>query len=122
MRGPRAPERLLLDGTPRRTVGPQLAASIVEAIKACRLMVLVFSKSTNESAHVARELSLADQNEIPVVPVRIENVLPAAAFEYFLATTQWLDAFPSPVQRHLDVITTIPVTIHLTSTMAHAAA
>jgi hypothetical protein len=37
---------------------------------------------------------------VPVLPFRVEDVLPAKSLEYFLSTQHWLDAFPPPREPH----------------------
>src|SRR6202012_1217883 len=39
------------------------------------------------------ELVLAGRHRVPVVPVRVEDVVPSDAFSYELATRQWVDLF-----------------------------
>lgn len=56
-------------------------------------LVLVFSKSANDSDEIKKELSLASRYRIPVMTLRIEDVEPSDAFAYELATRQWIDAF-----------------------------
>jgi hypothetical protein len=72
------------------------AEQIIEAISAARLMVLVFSAHCNASPQVRREVERAVHRQVPVLPFRIEDVLPAKSLEYFLSTQHWLDAFPPP--------------------------
>jgi hypothetical protein len=76
------------------------AEAIIEAISGARLMVLVFSASCNASPQVRREVERAVHREIPILPFRIEDVLPAKSLEYFLSTPHWLDAFPPPREPH----------------------
>jgi TIR domain len=76
------------------------AEEIIEAISAARLMVLVFSAHCNNSPQVRREVERAVHREIPILPFRIEDVLPARSLEYFLSTPHWLDAFPPPREPH----------------------
>ena len=78
------------------------AEAIIEAISGARLMVLVFSASCNASPQVRREVERAVHREIPILPFRIEDVLPAKSLEYFLSTPHWLDAFPPPREPHLE--------------------
>lgn len=75
---------------------------IINAINASRLMVVIFSSHSNNSPHVMREIERAVAKGIPLIPFRIENVLPSEAMEYFFSTTQWLDAFPPPLEAHID--------------------
>lgn len=76
------------------------AAAIVEAIAAARVMVLVFSASANASPQVRREVERAVHRQVPVLPFRVEDVLPSSSLEYFLSTQHWLDAFPPPMEPH----------------------
>ena len=76
------------------------AEAIIEAISGARLMVLVFSATCNASPQVRREVERAVHREIPILPFRIEDVLPARSLEYFLSTPHWLDAFPPPREPH----------------------
>jgi TIR domain len=76
------------------------AAEIIEAISTSRIMVLVFSSHCNDSPQVRREVERAVHREVPVLPFRIEDVLPARSLEYFLSTQHWLDAFPPPRGPH----------------------
>lgn len=76
------------------------AEEIIQAISTARLMVLVFSAHCNASPQVRREVERAVHRQVPVLPFRIEEVLPAKSLEYFLSTQHWLDAFPPPREPH----------------------
>jgi hypothetical protein len=76
------------------------AEEIIEAISGASLMVLVFSAHCNASPQVRREVERAVHRQIPILPFRIEDVLPARSLEYFLSTPHWLDAFPPPREPH----------------------
>ena len=80
------------------------AAEIIEAITTSRLMVLVFSAGCNDSSQVRREVERAVHRHLPILPVRIEDVLPTKSLEYFLSAQHWFDAFPTPLARHLDLL------------------
>lgn len=77
------------------------AEVVVEAIDRCRLVVLVFSSNANDSTMVQKEILLAVNKEIVIIPFRIENVLPVKAMELFISTQHWLDAITPPVEKHL---------------------
>jgi hypothetical protein len=85
-----------------RDVSPSAdwAAEIIDAISAARLMVLVFSSHSNASPQVRREVERAVHKQLPLLPFRIEDVLPSRSLEYFLSAQHWLDAFPPPRQPH----------------------
>src|SRR5579872_4690900 len=82
--------------------GADWGESIIDAINDARAMVLIFSSNANEAqSQIKREVERAVNKGIPVVPFRIENVLPTKALEYFLSTPHWLDAFTPPLDGHV---------------------
>ncbi|HEX3943440.1 MAG TPA: toll/interleukin-1 receptor domain-containing protein [Rhizomicrobium sp.] len=76
------------------------AAEIIDAISNSRVMILVFSASSNASPQVRREVERAVHKQVSILPFRIENVLPSKSLEYFLSAQHWLDAFPPPREPH----------------------
>jgi TIR domain len=92
------------------------AEEIIAAISTSRLMVLVFSAHCNASPQVRREVERAVHREIPILPFRIEDVLPARSLEYFLSTPHWLDAFPPPREPHYARLST-----HIASLLSSSA-
>ncbi|MBI1370643.1 MAG: TIR domain-containing protein [Planctomycetes bacterium] len=84
--------------------GADWSESIVDAIHGSRVMVLVFSDHANASPQIKREVERAVNRSIPIIPMRIENVMPTKSLEYFISTPHWLDAFNPPLQQHLNVL------------------
>lgn len=76
------------------------AAEIIDAISNARVMVLVFSASSNDSPQVRREVERAVHKNVSILPFRIEGVVPSKSLEYFLSSQHWLDAFPPPRETH----------------------
>src|SRR5690348_6729072 len=72
--------------------GTQYGEAIIDAINGASVMVLVFSAACNESPHVRAEVERAASKGLAVLPLRIEQVLPAKALEFFLSSPHWLDA------------------------------
>ncbi|HEX3396426.1 MAG TPA: toll/interleukin-1 receptor domain-containing protein [Steroidobacteraceae bacterium] len=72
------------------------AAEIIDAISNARVMVLVFSASSNDSPQVRREVERAVHKQVSILPFRIENVPLSKSLEYFLSAQHWMDAFPPP--------------------------
>jgi adenylate cyclase len=81
--------------------GSEYGQQIVDAVKGCRVFVVVFSSNANASPHVRREVERAVSVDRSIVPVRIENVVPTGAMEYCLGGTHWFDAFTSPIDPHV---------------------
>ena len=71
------------------------------AIHTARVFVLVFSSATNQSQQVERELDMAVASRLPLVPLRVEDVMPRESIEYYLAGQHWLDAITPPLDVHL---------------------
>ena len=83
------------------TPGDEYGAAIVRAIDNCRVMVLIFSASANNSRQTRREVERGIHNGVPLVPMRIEDVPPTESFAYFMSSVHWLDALTPPLEEHL---------------------
>lgn len=68
------------------------AKKIAETIKACDGVILILSSNSSNSMHVEKELGLALKYKLPIFPIKIDETLPAEAFEYYLEGVQWVDA------------------------------
>ena len=66
--------------------------AIVRSIDAATAVVLVLSKDSVASSHVLREVERASSKRHPVISLRIDTAPLPAGLEYFLNTSQWLDA------------------------------
>lgn len=87
---------------PRDVVpGSDYAQSIVEAIAGTRITLLVFSDNSNHSPHVKREIERSVSHGIPILPFRVEDVVPSPSLEYFISDAHWLDAITPPMEEHL---------------------
>jgi adenylate cyclase len=82
--------------------GSEYGQQIVDAVKGCRIFLLIFSAAANASPHVRREVERAVSTDRVILPFRVENVVPTGAMEYCLGGTHWFDALSSPVEPHID--------------------
>ena len=73
--------------------GDNFQEAIVRALRAAKVMLLVFTSNANNSDEIKKELVLAGRHHVTVVPVRVEDVVPNDAFSYEFATRQWIDLF-----------------------------
>ena len=64
--------------------------AILNAIKKCKAVILLFCAQADSSRQVKRELALADKYKKSVFWLRVEKVEPNN-LSYFLTSTQWLD-------------------------------
>jgi TIR domain len=79
----------------------EYAAALVNALRGSRLMVLVFSSGANQSQQVLREVERAVSKGLPILPLRIEDVPPSEAMEFYISSRHWLDALTPPLEQHL---------------------
>ena len=77
------------------------AAEIIDAINAAAMMVFVFSSHSNNSPQVRREVERAVNKGVPILPLRVEDVVLSKSLEYFVSTPHWLDAVTPPFEAHL---------------------
>lgn len=84
--------------------GLPYGAQIVQAIAQSRIEVLLFSRYANESRAVLGEVELGANREKSILPVRVENVEPADALEYYIRAVQWFDATRPPLDARLSEV------------------
>jgi hypothetical protein len=87
--------------------GEDFASAITKAIENSRIFLLVFSKDSNTSQYVMREVNAAVSRGNPIIPFRIEDVKPTQSMAFLLGTKQWLDALTPPLERHLQKLADI---------------
>jgi hypothetical protein len=81
--------------------GKDWGEAIIEAIEGAKVMVLIFSRHANASPQIKREVERAVSKGISIITVRIEEIAPNKALEYFISAPHWLDAFTPPLEKHL---------------------
>ena len=84
--------------------GADWGESIVNGIRSSRVLLLVFSTNANKSRQIKREVEIAADGGVTIVPLRIENILPTESFKYFLGNIHWLDALTPPLEKHLQEV------------------
>lgn len=53
--------------------GDNYKEKIVDAILSCKLFLFISSKNSNVSKHTVREVGIAFQSYIPIIPVKIDD-------------------------------------------------
>jgi TIR domain len=88
---------------PRDVVpGADWGESIIDAIESSRIMILIFSRNADASPQIKREVERAVNKGVYIIPFRVDDIPPTKSLEYFISTSQWMDAFSPPLERHLD--------------------
>lgn len=88
--------------------GMNFEDAIVDAISDSSLFILILSSYSNNSPHVKREIQNACMGDAqtPILPFRVEDIKLNKALQYYLASTQWLDASTPPLESHLESLVT----------------
>ncbi len=81
--------------------GESYPDELEDAIKNCKLVVLVFSDNADKSIHVRAEMSLAFSAEKTIIPFKITPSLPVK-LNYFLQLSQWIEATNGDCFEHLE--------------------
>lgn len=84
--------------------GTDYGTAILDGIEGCSAFILVLSEEANDSTFVRKEVERAVSKGKPVLPVRIREVAPSGALEFFVSSSQWVDAWRSPMEQHLAVL------------------
>lgn len=87
--------------------GSIFLGSIFDAIDGCTVMVMIFSKSSDSSPHVLRELARAVTRNILIIPFRIEDIQPSKNMDYLINIPHWFDAISPPAQQYFGTLTQV---------------
>lgn len=85
--------------------GRDYPAAIVEAIGSARVLVLILSAHAAASPHILTEVGHAFSGKKKIIPFRLSPEALSEDLEYFLSTTQWLDALDGCTEPNLKRLT-----------------
>lgn len=83
-------------------LGGNYAEEILKAIEVSKILVVLYSEHASLSKHVYREVERAIKHDVIIAPVRTDRSNVTGPLSYFLATTQWVDAFEKPMEGDLE--------------------
>jgi hypothetical protein len=81
--------------------GHDYAESILGALARSSAVLLVVSAAANASRHVRREVERSCNSNLPIIPVRIDEVALAPALDYFLGSVKIVDATRGSLASHV---------------------
>lgn len=84
------------------TPGANYAGSIVRAIKNADFVVVILSNNSIDSQQVLNEINSAVNNEVIIIPFKIDETELNDNFEYYIGKTHWLDAITPPIEEHIN--------------------
>lgn len=82
--------------------GEEWPAAIVRAIRASRVFILIYSKESNQSKQILREVTTAVDSECVIIPFRIDESEMSNNLAYYLNTLHWLDAVSPPLESNIE--------------------
>lgn len=74
------------------TPGKDYACEIIDAIKSQDMVTLIFTKESNISGYVLREINSAVLHNKTIIPYKIDDAEPSGAMEFYLGVTHWITA------------------------------
>jgi len=86
--------------------GAKWSEAIIDGLEHSRSVVLVLTTHSNNSQPVHNEVEQAMNRKIPILPLRVEDVLPSKSLSFFVSSHHWLNAFTGPLESHLDALAT----------------
>src|SRR5581483_4797516 len=72
--------------------GAEYPAAILAGLQGARLIVVIISATAVASPHILTEIGHGFSEKKPIIPFRLSDVQLPPNFDYFLSTSQWLDA------------------------------
>jgi AAA+ ATPase superfamily predicted ATPase len=75
--------------------GAKYAEAIIDAINSSKVFLLVLSANSNSSSQVSKEIERAASKDIPIIPVRLDDVALSKSMEYYISNCQWIDVSKS---------------------------
>lgn len=82
--------------------GRNYGGEIVRGIERSKCLVLILSDDSNASRPVKDEVECAYRKGKPVFPLRIEEVPPSPALEFFISSSHWIDAWTGDMTQHVE--------------------
>ena len=78
---------------PRDVIG-DYATSIVDAISNTKIFVLILNENSSNSRHVLNEVEIAYkiENNLTIIPFKVDNKTLSMAMEYYVKRLHWIDA------------------------------
>ena len=81
--------------------GANWAESIIHAIDGSKIMALIFTKDSNVSPQVLREVNYAVGAGVTIIPLRLTKEPPIERMQYYLSAVHWIDALDTELDESI---------------------
>lgn len=93
---------------PRNVMGGlPYAEEIVQAIKSCKVLLLIASNSINASEQILNEIEIAVNYSKLILPFKIDTVIYNDSYQYYLKRKHWIEAVPDPIDYYGELVATL---------------
>ena len=88
---------------PRNIIaGDEWATAITTAIGAAKVFLIIYSENSAHSTQVPKEINLANNRNLYIIPYKIDGMALINEFEYYLSNSHWIQANPSENDMKID--------------------
>jgi Uncharacterized conserved protein len=84
---------------------------IDDAIKSCKVVVVIFSETAAESQWVKGELNIAFEEQKTIIPFRLDNTPLKGQNRVMLNKTHWIDAYPDYKIKFNDLVAAVALSV-----------
>ena len=84
---------------------------IEEAIKSCKVVVVLFSETAAASQWVKGELNIAFEEQKTIIPFRLDHTPLKGQNRVMLNKTHWIDAYPDYKTKFNDLVTAVALPV-----------
>lgn len=85
--------------------GTKYSEEIINAIEESDIVILILTKESNNSENVRNEIDNASNLKKKIIVFRIENIALSRSLQFYLATSQWFDAFSYRGEQYFEQLT-----------------
>lgn len=97
---------------PRDLIGGEKYGDVIEeAIKTCKIFVIIFSEEAKISPWVESELNIAFTEKKVIIPFKIDNSTLVGEMRLMLNNKHWIDAYPNPEKKFEDLIKAVSLSL-----------
>lgn len=86
------------------TAGAQYGDCIDDAIKCCKVVVVLFSETASKSLWVSGELNVAFSQQKTIIPFRLDETPLRGQMRLMLNQMHWIDAYPDYREKFQDLV------------------
>jgi len=84
--------------------GANYGVALLDGLSSCQVMLLLLTEDSNTSQFVMKEAERAISRKIPILVARFQPIAVSRELEFYISTSQFLEATSPPPQQHFNGI------------------